>query len=66
MTRSKVKVTTGGCCPGLVDLPVKTTVSPLNTDFTMARPDCGRIARIAGLATGIEEGRDMVIANYFN
>lgn len=55
VTRSKVKMTTGGFCPGAVGRPVKTTVSPLKTDLTVARPWLGRTAR------GVEVGRDMVI-----
>ncbi len=44
-TRSKVNVTSGAFPFGLEGLPNKTTVSPEDTDFTIAVPRAGKIGR---------------------
>lgn len=50
-------MTTGAFWPGPIGRPVSTTVSPLNTDLTVANPWLGSTVRI-GLATGTGAGAD--------
>ena len=57
VTRSNVKMTTGAFWPGAIGRPVRTTVSPLRTDLTVARPRLGSTGRIAAVGTG----SDMVV-----
>jgi len=45
-TPVNVKVTRGAGAPGTEDTPRRTTVSPLNTDCTLAEPRLGRIFTI--------------------
>lgn len=60
VTRSNVKMTTGAFCPGAKGRPVRTTVSPLKTDLTVATPRLGSTGRIGAAGTG----RDMFDITY--
>ena len=55
-------MTIGAFAPVEVGRPVKTTVSPLKTDLTTARPRLGKTGRIGLAAAGT--GMDMVVIEY--